>query len=79
MQLYNYGNKIIRLFENKNITPFVYAHNAKFELKEYDGVEKSEQKTEESIGKRVKLRRQKADDKTDEPDNDDEQLDTGYA
>ena len=39
----------------------MYAYNAKSELKEYDGVEKSEQKAEESIGERVKLRRQKAD------------------
>ena len=47
----------------------MYAHDAKS-----DGVEESEQKFDESIGERVKLRRQKADDKTDETG--DEQLDT---
>ena len=31
-----------------------------------DGVEESEQKFDESIGERVKLKRQKGDDKTDE-------------
>ena len=40
------------------------------------GVEKLEQKVEESIAERVKLRRQKADDKTNEADNDNEQQDT---
>ena len=56
MQLYNYRNKIIRLFENKNIRPSVYAYNAKSE--EYDEAEKSEQKFDENIAERVKLRRQ---------------------
>ena len=50
----------------------MYAYDAKS-----DGVEESEQKLDESIGERAKLRRQKADDKTDEADNDDdEQPDT---
>ena len=69
MNLYNGRNKIIKLFERKDITPFMYAYDAKS-----DGVEESEQKFDESIGERVKLRRQKADDKTDETG--DEQLDT---
>ena len=60
----------------KNIKPSIYALDAKFEPEKYDGAEKSEQKAEESIGKRVKLRRQKADDKKDEIGN--EQLDTKY-
>ena len=47
----------------------MYAYDAKS-----DGVKESEQKFDESIGERVKLRRQKADDKTDETD--DEQVDT---
>ena len=38
MQLYNGRNTIIRLFENRNIRPSVYAHNAKSEPKKYDGV-----------------------------------------
>ena len=61
MQLYNYRNRIIRLFKNKNIRLSVYAYNAKSEPKEYDGVEKSEQKLDENTGKTVKLRRQKSD------------------
>ena len=74
MQLYNYRNKIIELFENKNIKPSIYAYDAKSELKEYDVAENLEQKFDESIGKRVKLRRQKPDDKKNETG--DEQLDT---
>ena len=54
----------------------MYAYDAKSEREEYDRVEKSEQRTEESIGERVKLRRQEADDKTDEADSHDEQLET---
>ena len=69
MNLYNGRNKIIKLFESKDITPSMYAHDAKS-----DGGEKSEQKFDESIGERIKLRRQKADDKTDETG--DEKLDT---
>ena len=69
MNLYNGRNKIIKLSESKDITPSVYAYDAKS-----DGVEESEQKFDKSIGERVKLRRQKADDKTDETG--DEQLDT---
>ena len=56
MQLYNYRNKIIRLFENKHIKLSIYAHNT-----ESDGVEESEQKFDESIGEKVKSKRQKAD------------------
>ena len=74
MQLYNYRNKIIRLFENKNIRPSMSAYNAKSEPKEYDEAERSEQKFNNSIGERVKLKRQKADDKKDETG--DELLDT---
>ena len=66
MNLYNGRNKIIKLFESKDITPSMYAYYAKS-----DGVEESGQKFGESIGERVKLRRQKEDDKTC-----DEQLDT---
>ena len=69
MNLYNGRNKIIKLFESKDITAFMYAYDAKS-----DGVEESEQKFDKSIGERVKLRRQKADDKTDETSNG--QLDT---
>ena len=47
----------------------MYAYDAKS-----DGVEESEQKFDESIGERVKLRRQKADDKTE--GTGDEQLET---
>ena len=68
--------KSLDYLKTKILNPSVYAHNAKFELNEYDRAEKSEQKAEESIGERVKLRRQKADDKTDETV--DEQLDTTY-
>ena len=70
MKLYNGRSKIIRPFENKDIKPSNYPHNAKFESKEYhkveefkpenyDRVEKSEQKSEKSIGERVKLKKQK--------------------
>ena len=69
INLYNGRNKIIELFESKDIAPSMYVYDAKS-----DGVEESEQKFDEVIGKRVKLRRQKADDKTDETG--DEQLDT---
>ena len=56
MQLCGYRNKIIRLFENKNIKPSMHALDSKS-----DGAEKSEQKFDENIGERVKLRRQKSD------------------
>ena len=69
MNLYNGRNKINKLFESKDITPSMYAYDAKS-----DGVEESEQKFDESIGERVKLRRQKVDNKTDETG--DKQLDT---
>ena len=74
IRLYDSMGKIIRLFENKSIEPCDYPHNAKseldkhdkvetFEPEEYDGVEEYEQKFEESIGERVKLRRQKKSDR----------------
>ena len=56
MQLCNYRNKIIGLFENRNIRPSAYAPHA-----ESYGVEKSKQKFDESIRERVKLKRQKVD------------------
>ena len=62
MKLYNERNTISRLFENKYITLSVYAYNAKSEPKEYDGVEKSEQKFVEHTAERVKLKRQKSND-----------------
>ena len=70
MNLYSSRKKIIGLFESKAISPSMYAYDAKS-----DGVEESEQKFDKSIAERVQLRRQKADGKTDEGDND-EQLDT---
>ena len=53
MNLYNGRNEIIKLFERKDITPSVYAYDAKS-----DGVEESEQKFDESIGERVKYKMQ---------------------
>ena len=77
VNLYNDRNKIIKLFADKNIMPSNYALDAKSETKDYDEVEKSEEKFDESIGERVKLRRQKSDELnkmiTDKADN--EQLD----
>ena len=67
MNLYNGRNKIIKLFESKDITSSMYAYDAKS-----DGVKESKQKFDKSIGERIKLRRQKAYDKTDETG--DEQL-----
>ena len=55
--------------------PSEHSFDAKSEAEEYNGVEKSEQKFDENIGERVKLRTQKADDKTDEAENDDEKPD----
>ena len=76
MNLHNDRNKIIKLFEDKNI-PSNYVSDAKSEPEECDGVEKSEKKFDERIGGRVKLRRQKADELnkmiTDKADN--QQLD----
>ena len=69
MNLYNGRNEIIKLFESMDITPSMYAYEAKS-----DGVEESEYKFDESIGERVKLRRQKANDKIDEAGE--EQLNT---
>ena len=40
MNLYNDRNKIIKLFEHKNIMPSNYAQEAKYEPEEHDGVEK---------------------------------------
>ena len=67
--LYNGRNKIIKLFESKDVIPSMYTYDAKS-----DAVAESEQKFDKSVGERVKLRRQKADNKTDETG--DEQLDT---
>ena len=67
MNLYNTRNKIIKLFENNTM----YAFDTKS-----NGVEESGQKFDKIIGERVKLRRQKADDKTDEADDDDKKRDT---
>ena len=78
MNLSNDRNNSIKLLEDKNIMPFNYAFDAKSETEEYDGADKSEQTFDESIGDRVKLRRQKSDELnkmiTDKADN--EQLDT---
>ena len=49
----------------------MYPYNAKS-----DGVAKSDQKSDESIEERVKLTRQKSDDKADEGDNHDQKADT---
>ena len=67
VRLYDYRNKIIKLFKYRNIKPSMRAPDAKS-----DRVKESEQEFDESIGERVKLRRQKTDDKT----GDDERLDT---
>ena len=69
MNLCNSRNKIIKLFESKDITPSMYAYDTKS-----DGLKESEQQFDKSIGEKVKSRGQKADDKTDETG--DEQLDT---
>ena len=61
MQLYDYRNKIIKLFENKNIKSSMHALNGKSEPKEDDEAKKSEQKFDGSIGERIKSRRQKSD------------------
>ena len=72
MNLHSGRNKFLKLFESKGITLPVHVYHT-----ESDGVEKSEQKFEKSIAERVKLRRQKADDKTDDKaDNDDKKPDT---
>ena len=61
IQLQNYRNKIIGLFENRNISPSMHALNAKSEQEKYDGAKKSEEIFDEIIGERVKLRSQKSD------------------
>ena len=53
MQLYNYRNKTIGLFENKYIRRSAYALDTKSESEEYDEVKESEQRAEESIAERV--------------------------
>ena len=60
MNLYNDRNKIIKLFEDKDIMPSNYAIDAKFEPEEYDRVKKSEQKFSKGTGERTKSRRQKS-------------------
>ena len=55
MNLYNDRNKISKLCEDKNIICSDYALDAKFEPEE------NQNKFDESIGERVKLRRQKSD------------------
>ena len=55
MKLCNGRNKIIKLFEDKNIKPSDFPHNAKSEPEEF------ETKLEESIAERTKMRRQKFD------------------
>ena len=68
VNLYNGRNKIIKLFKDNAISPSMYAYDA-----ESDAVEESEEGFDKSIGERVKLRRQKADDKADnqQPDTTD--------
>ena len=61
MNLYHGRNKIIKLFEDKNIIRSNYALDAKFEPEESDGVEESEQEFDETIGERRKMIRQKHD------------------
>ena len=56
MNLYNDRNKIIKLFEDKVISPSMHAYDAKS-----DRVEESAQKFDEGIGERVNLGRQKSD------------------
>ena len=57
MKLCNGKNKIIKLYEDKNIKPSNFSHNAKSEPEEF------ETKIEESIAERTKMRRQKFDEK----------------
>ena len=59
MNLYNDRNKIIKLFEDKDIMPSNYALDEKFEPEEYDGVEEPRQKPDKKEERR-KLRRQKS-------------------
>ena len=59
MRLYNYRNKITRLFENRNIKSSMHVLDAKSETEEYDEAKKSEQKFDKSIGERVQSRRQR--------------------
>ena len=68
MNLYNGRNKIIKLFESKDITLYMHAYDTKS-----DGGKESEQKFEKGIEERVKLIRQKTDD---EDVEDDEEIDT---
>ena len=54
IRLYDGRSKITRLFENKDIEPSDYPHNAKSEPEESEPKE-----YEESIAERTKIRRQK--------------------
>ena len=70
MKLCNGRKKIIELFEDKNIKPSDFPHNAKsepeefereeFELEEFEP-EEFEPEFEESITERTKMRKQKFD------------------
>ena len=53
MNLCDSRNKIIKSFEDKNIKPANYAYDAKAEPKEYDRVQESEEKSEESISEKT--------------------------
>ena len=56
MRLCNGRNKVINLFEDKNIKPSGYSYNAKFEESEE---EKLEPEFEKNIPERTRIRRQK--------------------
>ena len=60
MNLYKDRNKIIKLFEDKDIMPSNYALDEKFEPEEYDRVEEPRQKPDKSVVERTMLRRQKS-------------------
>ena len=70
MKLYNGRKKIIELFEDKNIKPSDFPHNAKsgpeelepeeFELEEFEP-EEFDPEFGESIAERTKMRKQKFD------------------
>ena len=52
-------SKVIKLFGDKNIKPNDYSHNTESEPEEYDEVEEFKPgKYEESIGEKIKMRRQ---------------------
>ena len=56
IKLYDGRSKILKFFEDKNIKPSNYPHNAKFEAEEYDGLEVFKPKEYEDS---TKMRRQK--------------------